>query len=359
MKKIIVSLSIMAMVAGVVIGATSAYFSDTETSIGNTFTAGTIDIKVDGNNPWTDTYTIPDIKPGETDYVNFGIENVGMNPAEIYKSIYGMEGTTGTVSEPECTEQSGYWDNPDGGCNWNWDSNNHTDNNDLQTQIFYDLSVKIYTDKNAYSTSPESPFWWQTIETGDETLPTVYPTDSTFIDLGMLPVGGYMFVEQSYHFNKDAGNEYQGDILTFNMKVEARQLAQDANGNATLTLEDKTPAPEYAVIDNDYSGTLTYKTKNPTFDFGFTGMTPLSTNYTLVIGEDPWLDPANVCVLGENLFSNEKLVTFTGTETCPSMTSAKAWLIPTTDWNSWTGSAGNWNQSNYLLEIGLVNYTQN
>jgi predicted ribosomally synthesized peptide with SipW-like signal peptide len=46
-KKIIISLSVIAAVAAVVIGGTISYFSDTETSTGNTFTAGSIDLKVD------------------------------------------------------------------------------------------------------------------------------------------------------------------------------------------------------------------------------------------------------------------------------------------------------------------------
>ncbi|MFA6254643.1 MAG: TasA family protein [Patescibacteria group bacterium] len=47
MKKIVLSLSVIAVVAALAIGATVAYFSDTEISSGNTFTAGSIDLKVD------------------------------------------------------------------------------------------------------------------------------------------------------------------------------------------------------------------------------------------------------------------------------------------------------------------------
>ncbi|TSC95402.1 MAG: hypothetical protein Athens101410_581 [Parcubacteria group bacterium Athens1014_10] len=47
MKKVLISLSIIGVVAAIVIGATTAYFSDTETSTGNTFTAGAIDLKID------------------------------------------------------------------------------------------------------------------------------------------------------------------------------------------------------------------------------------------------------------------------------------------------------------------------
>jgi len=46
-KKIIISLSIIGLIAAIVIGGTIAYFSDTETSTGNTFTAGSIDLTVD------------------------------------------------------------------------------------------------------------------------------------------------------------------------------------------------------------------------------------------------------------------------------------------------------------------------
>ena len=40
-------MSVVAAVAVVVVGATTAFFSDTETSTGNTFTAGSLDLKVD------------------------------------------------------------------------------------------------------------------------------------------------------------------------------------------------------------------------------------------------------------------------------------------------------------------------
>ena len=47
MKRILLSLSMIVFVGAVVIGATGAFFSDTETSTGNTFTAGAIDLTID------------------------------------------------------------------------------------------------------------------------------------------------------------------------------------------------------------------------------------------------------------------------------------------------------------------------
>ena len=47
MKKILISTSIIGVVAAAVIGITVAYFNDTETSTGNIFVAGDLDLKVD------------------------------------------------------------------------------------------------------------------------------------------------------------------------------------------------------------------------------------------------------------------------------------------------------------------------
>ena len=47
MKKILVSLSLILLSAAMVVGGTYAFFNDTETSRGNTFSAGSIDLKVD------------------------------------------------------------------------------------------------------------------------------------------------------------------------------------------------------------------------------------------------------------------------------------------------------------------------
>jgi len=54
-KKILISLAIIGVVAAITVGLTTAYFSDTETSTGNTFTAGAIDLEVD-NHCWYNGY---------------------------------------------------------------------------------------------------------------------------------------------------------------------------------------------------------------------------------------------------------------------------------------------------------------
>lgn len=53
MRKILTSLMMIAVVAVVAVGATSAFFRDTETSEGNTFQTGSIDLMVDNECHWS------------------------------------------------------------------------------------------------------------------------------------------------------------------------------------------------------------------------------------------------------------------------------------------------------------------
>jgi predicted ribosomally synthesized peptide with SipW-like signal peptide len=66
MKKILLSVLTIALVAAVTVGATQALFSDTEESTGNTFTAGSLDLKMNGNDgPFTNTFSASNMVPGQ------------------------------------------------------------------------------------------------------------------------------------------------------------------------------------------------------------------------------------------------------------------------------------------------------
>lgn len=69
-KRILISLSVIGAVAAIAVGGTIAYFSDTETSTGNTFTAGELDLIIDIDgvqyNPLDRAiFTATDMKPGD------------------------------------------------------------------------------------------------------------------------------------------------------------------------------------------------------------------------------------------------------------------------------------------------------
>lgn len=87
MKKILLSLSLIVAVAAVVVGATTAYFSDSETSEGNTFTAGTLDLGIDENHPSQDfSVLLENMAPGVwSDKQKIVLENSGSLPLVVDK----------------------------------------------------------------------------------------------------------------------------------------------------------------------------------------------------------------------------------------------------------------------------------
>src|SRR3972149_7734252 len=105
MKRIFVSVLTIAIVAVVGFAVTRAFFSDTETSSGNTITAGTIDISVDNQNPWSvqQPGTIADMKPSYVRWTRHEVKNVGTNPLKLWKHIKDVQTSDNGQTEPECT----------------------------------------------------------------------------------------------------------------------------------------------------------------------------------------------------------------------------------------------------------------
>lgn len=117
-KKIVISLSIIGIAAAVGIGATVAYFSDKEVSLGNTFTAGTINLEVGdanitSNGPINNTkewdpknlteekfFDFADLKPGDNGGDTIKIK-VGSNPAWVCAEINNIKSTEEEVTNPE------------------------------------------------------------------------------------------------------------------------------------------------------------------------------------------------------------------------------------------------------------------
>lgn len=345
MKKIILSASAIVAVGAMLVGGTIAYFSDTETSTGNTFTAGTIDISVNDQNPWTETFHLEDMKPCYTDYINFRIDNDGSNPnpVDIYKLIANITEDTGTVSEPECTEQAGgTWDPGTKTCTWDpIDS----DNNNLSGWIWYDLFVEVYD-------ASGNLIWWQTIyvDADGKSIDDIYGSGQIY--LGMIPAGGYMLVEQSYHLSPLTENWAQGDIMTFDIQVKGEQI------KGTTVLEDKSGAPDWKlVLDNDIKGTLTYEVKNPKFKFDFNGKVKTPGDYVLAAGMKP-AGGNNYDVdtyLGEGTADGGGIISFNGDiELNKDMKDMKVWLMPKATWNS--GNITWVNMDDFLWETGLIWY---
>jgi len=134
--KKILGLSIaIVLVIGLVAGGTWAYFSDTETTTGNVFTAGTIDISLDPAGG-QDVFTLEDfdieLKPCQTGYTVVNITNDGDNPCEVWKHIANVENREHGIMD---AEQEFYDANP-GSDTWlmsNW--------------IHYDMFICSYSEE--------------------------------------------------------------------------------------------------------------------------------------------------------------------------------------------------------------------
>jgi predicted ribosomally synthesized peptide with SipW-like signal peptide len=110
-KKILISLSVIAAVAALAIGGTIAYFSDIETSTGNTFTAGSLDLIVDINgvvqNPLSGPiFTVTDMKPGDSGEKTISL-TVDDNPACGFVNFNLTSDKDNSCTEPEIGDEPG------------------------------------------------------------------------------------------------------------------------------------------------------------------------------------------------------------------------------------------------------------
>ena len=348
MKKILISLSIIGAVAAIAISATTAYFSDTETSSGNTFTAGTIDIAVNGQNPWEiqEPFVFADMKPSQVEYSNFTINNVGTNPVNVWKKV-DVGTTSGGVahgtasSEPECLEQSGTWAN--GQCTGG------QENSAIDTAITYDLSVVVK--------QGGVEKWNQTLYNMNKTIFQI-TGQGTF--LGMIPAGWTMDVTESYHMLASTTNWAQGDVMPFGITLTGEQLT------GTVVLEDKDQVAPWRVrSDTDPKIIFTYGVKDSTLKIGsLTGKTVVAGNHSLITYPETFSTPAGAGYPGTGVVlatvttdGSGNITGFTQVTTDPdTFTNMKVWLIPDSDLIAGTATFNAWNGGNYMFDTGLIDY---
>ena len=124
MRKILFSFAIVLSVGAVVAGATGAFLSDTETSSGNTFTAGAIDLKIDNTSYYNDQlnegtswslanldghlfFNFLDLKPGDEgeDTISVHVDN---NDAWACMNINLTANDDNGSTEPELLDEIPY-----------------------------------------------------------------------------------------------------------------------------------------------------------------------------------------------------------------------------------------------------------
>lgn len=335
MKKLLMSIMTIGIAAAMLGAGTFSYFSDTETSKGNTFTAGTVDISVDDENPWEKSYTVENIEPCYTGWITFIVKNVGTSPMVVWKMLSDIVCEGGDHPESEEEEDP-----------------NDTINN-IASWIFYDLIVK-----------------GETIIDDDQEI-RVDNVNNCWIKLGTLGAEESMVVEQSYHLRPETTNWAQGDKMTFIINLLAVQT--NAPGpvptSGTMTLENKDAYWE-PITGDGISGTVNYDYDDNadilSGTFTATGLTPDAT-YDLIYYSDPWPGTGGL-VLGTGTADgtgNILSTIFTGTPVPDPNdmnlpVGVKVWLVPNGEFVPDTPATwpNGWNPDDYLFEMNLINLPQ-
>ena len=152
MKKILSSLSIITIMAVFAVGGSIAYFSDTETSTGNIFQAGTLDLKVGNYDPATWEFNLPDtIMPGDEGEAETLIQNTGTLEGYLHISFANLideenehiepEEETANENQENCEEEGGIWNSEnEPPCDLSGDNSG---------ELAENLEILIYIDENS------------------------------------------------------------------------------------------------------------------------------------------------------------------------------------------------------------------
>lgn len=315
MNKILISLSIIGAVAAVAVGGTMAYFSDAETSTGNTFTAGTLDIAVNGDNPWEEAspYVFSNLQPDDNKDINVTLSNVGTVDAVVWGKVKVTAEIDNLQSEPECSAEGGTWSETS--C-----SGQTAAKNDLSTQLVY--SMKIGGNDNIKK---------------DWNL-RVSDVNDLWIPIGKLAAGATLAVDQNYYFDQTAGNEYQGDEMQVDIIFYAEQINATGPSHTTrgVVLENKNNLGDWSpIIGDGVFGILVFDGSNYTVKaWGVAGPSYKVAHYNEATSTQTLmgavLTPASGAVSGSGV------LTASGAD-------SKYWLRDLT-----------WNNANTLWESNLV-----
>lgn len=383
-KKILLSLLTIVAVIGVVFGTTQAYFSDKETRTGNVLGAGVIDIVVNETNPW-ETHSAPfvleDMKPSYTKYIEFTVRNlVESNPINLWKHIDITEQSDNIITEPECEEGGGTWDDSVTPCleAEQCCTGDYEPRNNVAAYTLYDMYVCASPSEGGCETDengkPEHIESWRAIITEDQYV-RLDNVDSIWTALGQLDPGDELKVVQSYHLSSwpdapepEVTNWAQGDKITFDIELMATQLnAPGPEGVMGVSnMDNKDPVTWDPVTDDDMEGMLTYNKSGETFNYSFTGDgLQASTSYSLIYYADPYpgnhpgalIDTMTTDGSGHVAKSNNiELGMDLPTSPDSNSPGAKVWLVPSSRYNSTTKSIIGWNPTEYLFEINLISY---
>jgi len=206
MKKILVSLMAIALTAALIGGGIYAYFNDTEMSAGNSFTAGKLDLTVDGANPWASTkITVANMKPGDSGAVDCTLANTGNLDGTLTVDIKSLSDAQGTCTEPECVDEGGTYSG--GSCTGNTAVNLSSK---MDIVVWVDNGAGGGTANNGVKDGTEQQLFSGTLAAADSA--------AAWSVTGGLGSGSTTYIGISYSIASSVTNEIQDDSSTFTIE---------------------------------------------------------------------------------------------------------------------------------------------
>jgi predicted ribosomally synthesized peptide with SipW-like signal peptide len=351
-KKIFISLSIVSVAAIIAASGTIAYFSDTETSTENVITAGTIDIEVDGENPWQGQFVWNDVKPGDCKTITMNVKNIGENPVKLWKIVKCLNPQENGITEPE----------------QDWYDNNGGPKNDIQSSIVYEMFIdgNMVINREAGITLDQiADNYIGLLKLDKATDPGYSGPDPD--GSGILNPGGSVVVEQTYCLKEGTTNWAQSDILEFSIEIDARQINVPEPLYQMATYDNKYNGNTWIPTADETLGLLKYDYQAPEFNYDFYATGLKNDEYCLIYAKDPdgnskiLIDRGTPNSEGKlNLIGSEDLGSIPHDDDSNSAFGAKIWLVRCSDYNE-EGESVNWgNMKDYLYDNwpGFINYNK-
>lgn len=216
-KRIVLALGMMVFVAALLISSTGAFFSDSESSVGNVFTAGDIDLKIDStatyngnpvtNATWTQKDLVPqsdkffnfnDVKPGDQGENTISV-HVTSNDAWVCAMVSNLTNDDNGINEPESAV----------------DSTDGTGNGELKNSMIW----TVWRDTNGDGIK----------DVGESVLASGHPSEGVLAlydtTTGTGPLAGNTtgFIGVAWELPATVGNEVQTDSMTGDVSFYAVQ----------------------------------------------------------------------------------------------------------------------------------------
>lgn len=357
MKKILMSVLVIAVAVSIAaVGLSGAWFSDIESTAdvagspgANQLTAGSINL-----DPIMGTVVIEDMKPCQKHWGYITLHNAGDNDGYAWLHFTNVLNYENEIMDAEYEaylERSGY--DPDA---LRYD-------NDLER--FMTVDVYLDPDPDGQLTNGgtyviHQDDHWKLAE-----------LECQWIPLGFLQVCTDVEVWLSFHIQDEAGNQYQTDIITFDLEVMLQQVGAPAPDNEwpsdmrVLRLENKDANWDPIIEDGSTYGILTYDCEAQKFKYTFEGYGLQDVMYDLIYYADPWPGDNPGALIGTGTASGGRLSLSGSVELNMDLPDpadwnhpdgAKIWLVTADDYDETNTKMTAWNPEEYLFEMRLINY---